>query len=235
MSDKMIKYTIVEFIGPFALAFMGIGSIILWPGNIVAIAFAHGLAIGLLVMATGHISGGYFNPAITIAMIATRKIDPETGGLYIIAQLLGAVAGTLAILLTFPESLRDAVRLGVPAVGSGFSSGNALVAEIITTFFLVLVVFGTAVDQRSLKGVAGLCIGLTITMDVLATGAVSGAAMNPSRWFGPALVGGHFDDFWIWIAGPIVGGILAALLYNDVIMAGEDAPLVSPDRPKRGR
>jgi glycerol uptake facilitator-like aquaporin len=135
--------------------------------------------------------------------------------------LLGAVAGTLFILAAFPESMRDAVNLGVPAVGTGYTTGNALIAEIVTTFFLIFVIFGVAVDQRSAKAVGGLAIGLTITMDIFATGAISGAAMNPARWFGPAIVGGHWDDFWIWIIGPIVGGVVAALVFNDVLLVGE--------------
>jgi aquaporin Z len=224
LDDQLFKRVVVEFIGPFALCFIGIGAIVMTgakdASDLIAIAFAHGLAIGLMVMAAGHISGGYFNPAVTIGMMATRRIDAQTGGIFIVAQLLGALAGTLFILATFPEAMRDAVNLGVPAVGSSFSSSNALVAEIVTTFFLLFVIFGVAVDQRSAKGVGGLVIGLTITMDIFATGAISGAAMNPARWFGPAIVGGHWDDFWIWIIGPIVGAVAAAFLFNDVLLSG---------------
>lgn len=222
MDEQLVKRLIVEFVGPFALCFMGIGAIVLTGGSdIVAIALAHGLAIGLLIMAGGHISGGFFNPAVTIGMVVTRRIDPATAVAYIIAQLAGALAGTLVIFMSFPSEMRDAVNDGVPAVGAGFSSGNALVAEIVTTFFLLFVIFGVAVDQRSAKGVNGLVIGLTISMGILATGSISGAALNPARWFGPAIAGGHFDDFWIWIVGPIVGAALASLLYHDIILAGE--------------
>ncbi|HEX3303656.1 MAG TPA: MIP/aquaporin family protein [Thermomicrobiales bacterium] len=222
MDGQLLKKAIVEFIGTFSLLFMGIGAIVMTGGeNLVAIAFAHGLAIGLLIMAAGHISGGFFNPAVTIGMLVTRRISGYNAGVYIVAQLLGAVAGTLFILAAFPESMRDAVNLGVPAVGTGYTTGNALIAEIVTTFFLIFVIFGVAVDQRSAKAVGGLAIGLTITMDIFATGAISGAAMNPARWFGPAIVGGHWDDFWIWIIGPIVGAVVAALIFNDVLLAGE--------------
>jgi aquaporin Z len=222
VDSGLTKRLIVEFLGPFALCFAGIGTIVMTQGgDIVAIALAHGLAIGLMVMAVGHVSGGHFNPAVTSAMIATRKIDPQTGLMYIVAQLAGAGVAAIAILLTFPESMTDPVNLAVPAVGPGFSSGNALIAEIITTFFLVFVIFGIAVDKRSPKPVYGLVIGLTITMGILATGAVSGAALNPARWFGPALIGGHFDNLWIWIAGPILGGVAAGFLQNDILLAGE--------------
>jgi aquaporin Z len=221
LDEQLFKRVVVEFIGPFALCFIGIGAIVMTGGaDLVAIAFAHGLAIGLLIMAAGHVSGGHFNPAVTIGMIATRRIEPAVGGMYIVSQMLGAVAGTVAILATFPESARDAVNLGVPAVGIGYTSGNALMAEIVTTFFLVFVIFGAAVDQRSAKAVGGLAIGLAITMDIFATGAISGAAMNPARWLGPAIIGGHWDDFWIWIVGPVVGAVAAAYLFNDVLLAG---------------
>jgi MIP family channel proteins len=222
MDGQLLKKAIVEFIGTFALLFMGIGSVVMTSGtNLVAIAFAHGLGIGLLIMAAGHISGGFFNPAVTLGMLVTRRIEPYNAVVYIIAQMLAAVAGTLFVLAAFPQSMRDAVNLGVPAVGAGYSTGNALIAEIVTTFFLIFVIFGVAVDQRSAKAIGGLAIGLTITMGIFATGAISGAAMNPARWFGPAIVGGHWDDFWVWIVGPIVGGVVAALVFNDVLLVGE--------------
>ena len=210
---------IVEFIGPFALCFAGPGAIVMTGGgDLVAIALAHGLAIGLLVMAAGHISGGHFNPAVTVAMIATRRIDVATGVAYIVAQLLGGLCGALGVRLVTDETLRNAVQLGVPSVGVGHSNTNALVMEAILTFFLVFVIFGAAIDPRSSKSVAGLVIGLTITMDILAGGPVSGAAMNPARWFGPAVVQTQFDDFWIWIVAPIAGALVAAFVYNDVIL-----------------
>lgn len=210
---------IVEFIGPFALCFAGPAAIVITGGgDLVAIGLAHGLAIGLMIMAAGHISGGHFNPAVTVAMIATRRIDTTTGGAYIVAQLLGGLCGAIAVRLTTEETLRNAVQLGVPAVGLGHSNASALFMEGILTFFLLFAIFGAAVDPRSSKSIAGLVIGLTITMDILAGGAVSGAAMNPARWFGPAVVQTQFDDFWIWIVGPIAGALVAAFIYNDVLL-----------------
>ncbi len=225
MSDRaLMRSLIVEFIGPFALVFAGAGSIILTQGqDIVAIALAHGLAIGLLVLAAGHISGGHFNPAVTAAVLVTRRMDVRTAALYVVAQLAGALAGAGALTLVYRDIERNAVNLGVPAVGANLSSGNALIAEIISTFFLVFVIFGTAVDERTPKIIAGLAIGLTITMGVLAGGSISGAALNPARWFGPAVVQNDFSNFWIWIVGPLVGGVAAGVLYNDVLL--ERAPV----------
>lgn len=222
MEDRaLMRSLIVEFIGAFTLTFAGAGAIVMTQGqDLVAIALAHGLAIGLMVMAAGHISGGHFNPAVSIAMLVTRRIEPNKALFYIIAQLAGALAAAGMLTLTFPDVLRNAagVNLGVPAVGPGYSTSNALIMEIVLTFFLVFVIFGTAVDNRTPKIVAGLCIGLTITMDIFGGGAVSGAAMNPSRWFGVAVVQQEWSDFWVWWVGPIVGAIIAAVLYNDVIL-----------------
>jgi aquaporin Z len=240
------KLVIVEFLGPFALVFMGVGAIIQTQnGNIVAIALAHGLAIGLMVAAAGHISGGVFNPALTVGLWAARRMDQTRAIVYIVAQCLGALAAAGCLTLVYRDIDRNAVNLGVPAVGHGIldptfklSAGNALVMEIILTFFLMFVVFGVAIDNRTGgRAIAGLAIGLTITMGILGGGAVSGAAMNPARWLGPAIVQGDFSDFWIWIVGPIVGAVAAAVLYNDVLLAGTYAGSpasadIDPERPQ---
>jgi aquaporin TIP len=216
---ELIKALIIEFIGPFALVFMGVGAIILTQGqDVVAIAFAHGLGLGLVLLAAGHISGGHFNPAVTIAMLATRRIDTQRAVAYIVAQLAGGLAAAGVLVLCYRDLERNAVNLGVPAVGANNSVGNAVLMEGVLTFFLVLVIFGTAVDTRTPKVISGLAIGLAITMDILAGSAVSGAAMNPARWFGPAIVQWDWSNFWVWWVGPIVGGLVAAFLYNDVIL-----------------
>jgi aquaporin Z len=236
MDARLTKKAIVEFIGTFALLFMGVGSIVMTENsNLIAISLAHGLAIGLPIMAAGHISGGFFNPAVTIGMWVTRRIDTYGAIVYIGAQLLGALAGTLFVLAAFPETARDAVNLGIPVVGAGYTSSNALVAEIVATFFLMFVIYGVAVDQRSAKGAGGLAIGLSISMGIFATGAISGAALNPARWFGPAIVDGNLDDFWIWIIGPIVGAVVAALIFNDVLLAGEELEGHRPSAIRRRR
>lgn len=211
---------IVEALGAFALCFFGMGAIVATQGgDLVAIALAHGLAIGLMILAAGHVSGGHYNPAVTTGMMVTGRISPPEGIAYIVAQLVGAVLGAFAVKVVAGKELLAAVGNAKPAVGTGFTSTEALVAEIIGTFFLVFVVFGTAVDKRSGgKWIAGLAIGLSISMSILAIGGVSGSAINPARWFGPALVFTDFKDFWIWIVGPIAGGVLAALLYQNVIM-----------------
>lgn len=204
----------VEAIGTFTLIFIGAGAIIATQGsNLVAIGLAHGLAIGLMVAATGHISGGAFNPAVALALAIARKMSAAKAATYVVAQLVGAALAAVLLKTVFPDALTSAVQLGVPAVGHGFSTTNALVAEIVTTFFLAYVIFGVAIDKRGPSTIAALAIGLTVTMDILATGPVSGAAMNPARWFGPALVQAQWTNAWIWIVGPCIGATVAAAVY----------------------
>ena len=227
MHDRDIgKQAVVEFLGAFALVFAGVGAIIATRGeNLVAIAFAHGLAIGLMVTAVGHISGGHFNPAVTTAMLATRRIDPARAGVYIVAQLLGATAAAGMLTAIFPD-LGDlgrnvaGINNGVPAVAADIGSFSAMLLEVVLTFFLVFVIFGVAVDPRTPKVIAGLAIGLTITMDIFAGGVISGAVMNPARALGPALVQQDFTDIWVWIVGPVIGGLIAAFLYQTVLLSG---------------
>ena len=223
MQDReALQQGIVEFIGTFALIFLGAGAIIMTGGeNLVAIALAHGLAIAVMIAATGHISGGLFNPALTVGMAITRNLTPNRAVVYLVSQFLGGVVGALALVAIFSSSQVDAVELGTPALGN-IEVGAALLAEAIMTFFLMYVVFGSAVDQRSTKIIAPFAIGLTITADIFAFGAMTGAAMNPARWFGPALVQGFWDDGWVWIVGPIAGAAVSALLYHYVLIEPED-------------
>jgi MIP family channel proteins len=217
MDDSQRKL-VSEFVGTFALIFFGAGSALLG-ADVVGQALANGLAIGLMVTAVGHISGGHFNPAVTLGMIVTKRIEIAEAVRYWVSQLAGATAAALVLLAIYPHT----GSLGTPSVGSGFSAGNALVAEIVTTFFLVFVIYGVAVDKRgAFKILAGLPIGLTISISVLAVGVVSGAALNPARWFGPALVSGSFDNFWVWIVGPAIGAVLAALAYDRLLLQGTE-------------
>jgi aquaporin TIP len=207
---------IAELVGSFALMFVGGGAIAVTAGeDLVAIALAHGLVIAVMASAVGHISGGHFNPAVTFGFLVTRRIDPALALVYWLSQLAGAVLGALLLLAVVPDELTDAVNLGTPALGPEVSAGAGFLLEAILTFFLVWVIFATAADPRgTFKSIAGLAIGLTITLDILIGGPLTGAAMNPGRAFGPQLVGNEWADGWVWYLGPLVGGGLAALLYE---------------------
>jgi aquaporin Z len=208
-----------EFVGAFALTFVGVGAIVSTHGvgdpSLVGIALAHGLVIAVMVSAVGHISGGHFNPAVTLGFLVTKRIEPLLGVVYWIAQFGGAALAALLVKLLLPRVDTSAVHLGVPALGGGVNAGSGMLLEAFLTFFLVFVIFATVVDPRgTFKSVAGLAIGLTITLDILFGGPLTGAAMNPSRAFGPELVGGHWGDAWVWYVGPAIGGVVAAVAYE---------------------
>jgi MIP family channel proteins len=217
---------VAEFIGPFTLVVAGVGAIISTQnlgdgGNLVAVSLAHGLAIGLMVAALGHVSGGHFNPAVTISMLATGEIALTRAISYIIAQVLGATAGAGVLTLIFPAlgpmgRNNPGVNLGLPGLGPEVSVSGALIMEAVMTFFLVLVIFGTVVDPRGPKAIAPLAIGLIITMDILTGGRITGAAMNPARALGPAIVQQDFTNWWIYWVGPIIGGLIAAFAYKSI-------------------
>jgi aquaporin TIP len=209
--DDSLRRAVAEFIGAFTLIFVGVGAIVLAGNELTPIALAHGLAIAVMVSAVGHISGGHFNPAVTFGFLITRRITPVLAVTYWAAQFAGAVAASVVARWIFPG---DALGHGVPSVNV-ISPTEAAALEAILTFFLVWVIFASATDARgTFKSIAGLGIGLTITMDIFAGGRLTGAAMNPARAFGPQLVGGHWANAWVWYVGPIVGAAAAAVLYE---------------------
>lgn len=217
------KALIAEFIGTFALIFIGVGSIATNYINrggitgtaveLTAIALAHGLTIAVMVSATAAISGGHLNPAVTFGALLARKIEPKNAVGYIVVQCLGAMFAASLIKLVIPLQVLQAISMGTPALGNGETPFMGLMMEFILTFFLVFVVFGTAIDARAPK-VGGLFIGLTVALDILAGGPLSGAAMNPARYLGPAIMGGGLENFWLYLLGPLAGGAAAALLYH---------------------
>jgi aquaporin TIP len=215
------KALIAEFVGTFTLIFVGVGAIAanhMSGGTLglTGIALAHGLAIAVMVSATGAVSGGHLNPAVTFGLLLGRKIGASSAVGYWVAQCLGAIVAAALVKTAFPADALSAVGMGTPALGSGITPGMAIVAELITTFFLVFVVYGTAVDARAPK-VGGLFIGLTVALDIMAIGPISGAAMNPARHLGPALMGGGMGEAWIYWVGPLAGGALAGLLYTNTL------------------
>lgn len=229
--DRWVRPLIAEAIGPFALVFIGAGAIMTAGtqgysngGTLVAVALAHGLAIALMVAAAGHISGGHYNPAVTVGLFIGGKIGLIKGVAYIVAQLVGAVLAALLLKQIFDESPIE-LKSAIPAInysadGDGVIVGrsNAFILEVVTTFFLVYVVCGVAVDSRGPHAIAALAIGLTVTMDILMAGPLTGAAMNPARHFGPALVEGEWKDTWVYWAAPITGGVLASIVHNYIFI-----------------
>jgi len=209
-----LRRGVLEFVGVFALVFVAAGGAAFARAP-VDLAFANGLVIAVMVSAAGPISGGHINPAITLGFLVTRRIAPLLAVVYWIAQFGGAALAALLLKWVLPSAFQNGTNLGVPALGTSTSSGVGVVVEAVLTFFLAWVVFATAVDPRgTFRQIAGLAIGLTITFDVLMAYALTGAAMNPARAFGPQLAGDHWSHFWVWYVGPCAGAVIAASVYE---------------------
>lgn len=223
---------VAEAIGTFALCFVGILAIAV-PGiadmpagsvPLTSVAFAHGLTIFVMVAALGAISGAHFNPAVTFGFVATGRMPVARGLAYWAAQLVGAVAASALVASVFG---REVVAGGTPAVLEGIPSGAAMLLEGVATFFLVLVIFGTAVDERAPRGVFPLAIGMTIVLDILAIGPLTGAAMNPARALGPALVSGEWAGQLTYWIGPLLGAVAGAWVQHFVMRDRAPSPAVA--------
>jgi MIP family channel proteins len=221
MNQTLSKQCVAEFIGTFALIFIGVGVIanhsdLNGNAGLLAVALAHGFTIAVMASATGGISGGHLNPAVTFGLLVGGKIDSRRAIAYWVSQLAGAViaAALVALLLQNDQiSGRAIVIKGTPALGKGATPFQSIGIEAVLTFFLVFVVYGSAVDVRAPK-IGGLAIGLTVALDILFGGPFTGAAMNPARTFGPALVGGQWNHHYVYWIGPLLGGALAGLVYG---------------------
>ena len=230
---------LAEFIGAFALIFIGAGSIIagFGGGGLINVAFAYGLALATMVTALGHVSGGHFNPAVTIGAWVTQKLDGANAVRYIGAQLAGGAAAAGVLRAAIPETFWRAGNLGTPSVNASLDVGQAVLIEAVLTFFLVWVFFATAIDpDGAFAKIAGLAIGFVVVMGVLTGGTFTGAAMNPARWFGPALLSGFWTHWWVYLVGPIAGGIVAAVVYDSMILRPTEAPVqdTAPDEIPHG-
>ncbi len=215
------RHFIAEFIGTFALVFVGSGAIMSAkisgsPAALVEVALAHGLILAVMVSALMRISG-HFNPAVTLAFLATRRIEAMMAGLYVVAQILGAVAAAYALKATFPDAVFMATRGGGQSIALDTTGGQAFLLEAIATFLLMFVIYGTVVDLRGPK-IGGLGIGFVVAADILVIGSRTGASMNPARSFGPAVASGVFEAQLLYWLAPIVGALVAALLYEFLFM-----------------
>jgi len=231
-----LRHFVAEFIGIFALVFVGSGAILMArqtnaASALLNAALAHGFILAIMVTATMRISG-HLNPAVTLGFLVTRRIEPMMAGIYICAQILGAIAAAYALKATTPAELFGTWRGGGLAVALDVTAAQAFALEMIATFFLTFVVFATAVDPKAPK-VGGFAIGLTLTAAILAIGPLTGAALNPARAIGPAVASGIFEGQIVYWTGPIVGGILAALIYDTLFLRrAPELPLHGAVRPE---
>ena len=207
-----MKNLVAEFVGTFALIFIGAGALAIGAGGLVGVALAHGLVIVTFAYAYGHISGTHINPAVTLGLLIAGEIEFVAAIGYWIAQFLGGILGAVVLNAVLPE----AGDLGVTILGEGVTPVQGLVVEIVLTFFLVNTIFNTAVSGKA-GNFAGLAIGLTLVLSILMGGPLTRASLNPARTLGPAIVSGNYADIWLYFVGPLVGAILAALLYIGVL------------------
>jgi len=219
---SLLRRSIAEALGTFALIFIGVGSVAAkyYPDanyGIYGTATAHALVLAIMITATMAISGGHINPAVTIGLLVARRTTARTAGAYIVAQLIGAVLGALAIKAIFPIGVTRPIALATPAIASNIQLSQAIALEAILTFFLVSAVFGTCVNAEAPK-VGGFAVGLVLWFDIIVGGPLTGAAMNPARAFGPALVAGQWVAHGVYWVGPILGAVVAALLWEHVLL-----------------
>lgn len=213
------KRCLAEAIGTFALTFVGAAAICTdsYSGGevgLLGIAVAHGLVLAVMVTATGHVSGGHLNPAVTLGALLSGTIRTSLAGLYVIAQVSGGIVAGWVLIRTFAPEVWQPVQLGAPVLGPGVAFGTAVFLEAVLTFFLVFTVLQAAVHERTPGHVYGFAIGLVWTFDILVGGPLTGGAVNPARAFGPALAAGYWNHQLVFWVGPALGGIFAAAAFS---------------------
>jgi MIP family channel proteins len=232
-ASHIVGAAIAELVGTFILVFGGtavaVGAILALPtaggayGSL-AIALAFGLALAIVVAAIGHVSGAHVNPAVTLGMAATGRFPWNYAPHYVVAQLVGAVLAALATWLTFGGAgARSEASLAATYPARGVGDLQAFIVEILITFILVFVVMAVATDERAPAAIAPIAVGFALAVGVFIAGPVTGGAVNPARALGPMLVAGDLTSVWLYILGPIIGGVLAALLY-DRFLAQTEGP-----------
>jgi MIP family channel proteins len=211
-----------ELVGTFGFVVIGAGAGIVAGGGLAdigpfGVAAANGVGLAVMVTAFFAVSGGHFNPAITLSALVGRKIRPVDALGYVASQSLGALGAGLVLRVVFEEGAWRPAALGAPSLT--VSSGRGLLVEAVFTFLLAIVIWGTAIDERGPK-VGGFAIGLTVFVGVLAVGPLTGGAFNPARYLGPAAVADTLSDWWVYFVGPGIGGLVAGLAYPTVFGAG---------------
>lgn len=202
-----------EFVGTFALIYIGAGAGALGTAGLAGVALAHGLVVLAFAYAFGHLSGTHVNPAVTVGIWVAGKIDARRAISYVVFQLAGGVAGGLALAWTLGGSSSG---LGKAALGSGIGVAQGFFVEAILAFFLVTVVLNAAVSGKG-GNLAGVAIGSTLTLNILMGGPLTGAAFNPARALGPAVATGDFTNLGLYLVAPLVGAAAAAILYRQLL------------------
>ena len=223
---SLVRRAIAECIGTLLFVFFGCAAIVMNADqnaryNIFGIAMVHALALSLAITLTMAVSGGHMNPAVTIGLAAVRRIGVLDAAVYIIAQLVGAVAGAALVKADVMPNVGYLFGFGTPEVRDNITLAQACLLEALFAFLLMSAVMTTAVAKTAPR-LAGFGIGLTLIPIVMVGGGLTGGVANPARAFGPALVSGHMSMQAVWWIGPIVGALAAALLWNYVLFSAEE-------------
>ncbi len=224
-----------EIVGTFLLVFFICAFIsIAHPGphDLAALGLVHAFVLAAAIYALGGTSGAHFNPAVTIALWAIKKISTPNAIAYVICQCIGGILAALLVLLLFND-IGDAVNYGASTINGGVlqngSAGLGLIAEALGTFLLMWTIMGLAVNPRGEAALAGLGIGIALGVAVMIFGPATGAGLNPARWLGPAIASGTFTDGWVYVVGPVLGALLASLGYRALVL---DPRWLAAQRPK---
>lgn len=207
------KALTAEFVGTFALVFIGAGAGAIGAGGLVGVALAHGLVLVAVAAAYGPISGAHINPAVTIALWFGRQIKAAEAVAYIVVQVLGGIAGAYVLRFVLGGA---GSGLGATVLAGSVSPTQGVVVEAVLTFLLVNTIYNTAVSGKA-GNQAPMAIGLTLAFCILMGGPLTGASLNPARTLGPAIVTGNYSDMWVYLVGPVIGGLAATVLYDRVL------------------
>ena len=217
MNYRSLRAPAAEFVGTALFVLVGAGSAVTNVAGALGAALANGIGLALVVTIMMPISGGHINPAVSFALWLGKQIDSLTLGKYVLAQLLGAIVGALLIKAFFPVSAARMTSLGTPQVAGSMTFASATALEALFTFFLVSAVYGTVVSSQAQR-VAGFAIGLVVLVCVLGGGVLTGAALNPARAFGPALVSWDWHAQAVYWLGPLLGAAAAAGLWRYLLL-----------------
>ena len=216
------KAALAEFIGSFGFVFVGAGSVIVagpYGSGLLGVALATGFAVAVMVSVTAPISGGHVNPAVTIGVWVAGKIGSARALAYVAAQFAGGIFASLLLRFVVPRAVWKAANLGTPLLATGIGQGKGILIEAVLAFFLMFTFFATLLDDRGpFPQAAGLTVGSVLAFDILVAGPFTGGAVSPVRSFGPALVSGTWNDWWVYWVGPVAGGVIGAVLYWSAFM-----------------
>jgi MIP family channel proteins len=229
LASNMATVAVVEAVGTFILVLTIISTAIAatlarpiaGPAyDSLAVPLAGGFGLAIAVASLGHVSGAHLNPAVTVGLAVNQRFPWAYVPAYVIAQFAGAIGAALVAWTIFGDRARTVADLGATFPASGVTSWRALVTEAVVTFVLVLVIVSVATDDRVPRGTAAIAIGWALAAAIFISGPISGAGVNPARSIGPMIPSGKFTDWWVYVVGPLVGGVVAATVYERFLRRG---------------